>query len=101
MAHLAAPRYWPTWLGVGVMWLVAQLPLRMQFALGRAIGAIGHRFARARRHIARTNIALCFPELDDARATTLVRRDFHFHRYRGGRNRDGVVRRHRAAATGA
>ena len=38
---LAAPRYWLTWLGVGLMWLVARLPLRAQFALGRAIGAVG------------------------------------------------------------
>ena len=67
--NLAAPRYWHTWLGVGVMWVVAQLPLRLQFALGSAIGAVGFRFARARRHIARTNIALCFPELTNARAT--------------------------------
>ena len=73
---LAAPRYWFTWLGVGLMWLVARLPLRAQFALGRAIGAVGHRFARARRHIATTNIALCFPELDTASRDALVREIF-------------------------
>ena len=73
---LAAPQYWPTWLGVGLMWLVAQLPLRVQFALGHAIGAIGHRFARGRRHIARTNIALCFPDLDERARDELVHRIF-------------------------
>jgi len=75
-SNLAAPRYWPTWFGVGVMWFVAQLPLRAQFGLGRAIGAIGYRFARGRRHIARTNIALCFPELDPGAREALVRKTF-------------------------
>ena len=73
---IAALRYWPTWIGVGAMWLVAHLPLRMQFAIGRLIGALGYRFARARRHIAQTNIALCFPELDLAARNELVRRIF-------------------------
>lgn len=73
---LAAPRYWPTWVGVGVMWLVARLPLGVQFALGRAIGAIGYRFARARRHIATVNIELCFRELDASARDALVRRIF-------------------------
>ncbi len=75
-SNLAAPRYWPTWLGVVVMWFIAQLPLRLQLALGGAIGAIGHRFARDRRHIARTNIALCFPELNEHARDELVRQIF-------------------------
>src|SRR5690606_37128356 len=28
------PRWWPTWLGIAAMWLVAQLPLRLQWWLG-------------------------------------------------------------------
>jgi Kdo2-lipid IVA lauroyltransferase/acyltransferase len=73
---LAAPRYWPTWVGVAVMWLVARLPLGVQFALGRAIGAIGYRVAPARRHIATVNVQLCFPELDATARDALVRRIF-------------------------
>jgi len=72
----AAPRYWPTWIGVGVMWFGARLPIRMQFWLGRVIGALGYRFARERRHVARVNIALCFPELDAADREALVERTF-------------------------
>jgi KDO2-lipid IV(A) lauroyltransferase len=75
-SNLAAPRYWLTWLGVGVMWLVARLPLPLQFALGSAIGAVGYRFARSRRHIARTNIGLCFPELGERARDDLVRQVF-------------------------
>ena len=73
---IASPRYWPTWIGFGAMWLVARLPIALQFRLGRAIGAAGHRFAKARRHIAETNVRLCFPELDAAARDQLVRRIF-------------------------
>jgi Kdo2-lipid IVA lauroyltransferase/acyltransferase len=72
----AAPRYWPTWIGVGVMWLVARLPIAVQFWLGRMIGALGYRIARQRRHIARVNLALCFPQLDAAEREDLLRRTF-------------------------
>ncbi|HDO33931.1 MAG TPA: lipid A biosynthesis lauroyl acyltransferase, partial [Chromatiales bacterium] len=33
-----APRYWPTWLGVGLMWCLAQLPYSAQVRLGRTLG---------------------------------------------------------------
>lgn len=73
---IASPRYWPTWIGFGAMWLVARLPIALQFRLGRLIGAAGHRFAKARRHIAETNVRLCFPELGAAARAELVRRIF-------------------------
>jgi Kdo2-lipid IVA lauroyltransferase/acyltransferase len=73
---IASPRYWPTWIGVGAMWLIARLPLRLQFSLGRLIGVLGYRFASARRHIARTNVELCLPELDAEARDDLVQRVF-------------------------
>ena len=35
---LAAPRWWPTWIGAGLLWCCAQLPLPVQRGIGRAIG---------------------------------------------------------------
>lgn len=70
------PRYWPVWLGVGFVRLVNLLPLRAQMALGRAIGRIGHFFARRDRRIAAINIGMCLPELDARQRRTLVRRQF-------------------------
>ncbi|HVF36080.1 MAG TPA: LpxL/LpxP family Kdo(2)-lipid IV(A) lauroyl/palmitoleoyl acyltransferase [Candidatus Saccharimonadia bacterium] len=71
---LLHPRHWPMWLGVAALWLLAQLPLPLQRAVGAAIGALAHVFARARREIAALNIALCYPELDaDGRASLLER----------------------------
>ena len=32
------PRFWPVWLLLGLGWSVAQLPFRLQLALGRGLG---------------------------------------------------------------
>ena len=55
------PRFWPLWLGLGLLWLVAQLPYSILVRLGRLIGSVMYIFARDRRHIAARNLALCFP----------------------------------------
>src|SRR5262249_43144698 len=73
---VAAPRHWPPRLGFGPLWTAARLPVRMQFWLGRLIGRLGYRFARHRRHIAATNIALCLPELDAVQRAELLRANF-------------------------
>jgi len=69
---LLAPRQWPAWLGVAVIWLIARLPQGALMWLGRRLGALVLRIPSARRHIAETNIALCFPELDAAARAALV-----------------------------
>lgn len=73
---LFAPRYWPTWLVLGCFALISALPWRMQLACGRLIGRLAHRFARRRRRIAESNVALCLPELDAAAQRRLVAEHF-------------------------
>ena len=70
------PRQWPSWLGIGLAWLVARLPWAVQRPLGRGVGALLYRLLRDRRHVARRNIALCFPELDASRQEALARANF-------------------------
>lgn len=70
---LAHPRYWPLWLALSLVWLVAQLPWRVLQGLGRALGHLLWRLARSRRETARTNISLCFPELSPAEQEALAR----------------------------
>ena len=43
--HFWQPRYWPIWLGVGMLRLVVMLPRRGQLWVARRIGG---RFARSR-----------------------------------------------------
>lgn len=69
---LLAPRHWPAWLGVGVIWLIARLPYPWLMGLGRLLGALVRRVPSPRRRVAETNIALCFPELDARAQAQLV-----------------------------
>ncbi len=62
-----------TYLGITVIRLLAMLPLRVQFRLGGLLGRLTYHLAPHRRHIAETNVRLCFPELDDSAQQALVR----------------------------
>ena len=73
MRRLIAVRHWPVWLGIGVAWLVARLPVPWLMRLGGAFGALGWRLATRRRRIAETNLALCFPELSAEQRAVLAR----------------------------
>lgn len=57
------PRYWPVWVGMGLLRLVCLLPHGAALAIGRVLGRIAHRLGGSRRAIVRRNIELCFPEL--------------------------------------
>ncbi|WP_111655610.1 LpxL/LpxP family Kdo(2)-lipid IV(A) lauroyl/palmitoleoyl acyltransferase [Isoalcanivorax indicus] len=71
---LAHPRYWGTWCVVGLIWLIGQLPWNALLALGRGLGRLVWRIGGNRRHIACTNIDLCFPDLPEAERRDLARR---------------------------
>ncbi len=71
-----APRFWLTWLLLGIMWLIAQLPYRAQRAIGNILGRIMYHASPWRRHIAAVNLRLCFPELSVPERATLLRRHF-------------------------
>jgi KDO2-lipid IV(A) lauroyltransferase len=71
-----SPRYWPTWIGLGVLWLIVQLPYRVLYYLGQFLGHILLYLAKRRRHITETNIKLCFPELGIEQQNKLVLKNF-------------------------
>lgn len=63
-------------LALGVLRSISWLPLGTAQALGRGLGRLAwHGSARA-RHIARTNLALCFPEHDAHWRDSVARRSF-------------------------
>ena len=67
------PKYWKTWLGLGVMYVLAHLPKGLNVFAGKLTGYLLYYFGKRRRHITRTNIKLCFPELSDAEQHKLVK----------------------------
>ncbi|UUW73394.1 lipid A biosynthesis lauroyl acyltransferase [Pseudomonas oryzihabitans] len=70
------PRYWPLWLGLGLLWLLVQLPYGVLLRLAQGLGWIFYHVARQRRAIARRNLELCFPQLDERARDRLLRRNF-------------------------
>jgi KDO2-lipid IV(A) lauroyltransferase len=74
--HFWQPRYWPVWIGVGLLKLVFWLPQPARMAIGRWLGLVLMRVAGSRRRIAERNIAICFPELTPGDQALLTRRHF-------------------------
>ena len=75
-AALLHPRYWPSWLGIGVLWLVVQLPYPVISRLGNAIGRLAMRLMRRRAQIAYRNLELCFPHKSEAERHEMVVKNF-------------------------
>ncbi len=75
-AHLLAPRHWLTWLGLGLLRLVERLPFAMILRTGRALGRAVYRLPLRYRRIARTNIALCLPELSAVEQEKYIKAHF-------------------------
>lgn len=59
---LLSPRHWPTWLLLGLLWVVGRCPRVLRFALGGALGHLAMATNAKRRQIAKTNLEWCFPE---------------------------------------
>jgi KDO2-lipid IV(A) lauroyltransferase len=70
---LLSPRYWLSWLGLGLVWLIGRLPYRALFALGRALGTLTVHLPGERRHVAQRNLELCLPHLSPAERSDLLR----------------------------
>ncbi|PAU87887.1 lipid A biosynthesis lauroyl acyltransferase [Pseudomonas sp. WN033] len=75
-ARLVHPRYWPLWLGLGVLWLITRLPYPLLLRLGRVLGWAMYHLMRERRSIARINLQLCLPDWSEAQREALVRENF-------------------------
>jgi KDO2-lipid IV(A) lauroyltransferase len=68
------PKYWVTWVGLGMMRMVELLPFPAQRRVGNAIGALLRCLPLSYLRIARRNIALCLPELSEAERESLLSR---------------------------
>ncbi|MBI3772464.1 MAG: LpxL/LpxP family Kdo(2)-lipid IV(A) lauroyl/palmitoleoyl acyltransferase [Gammaproteobacteria bacterium] len=70
------PRYWLLWLGLGLLRLSCFLPYRGLLLLGSVTGDLMYWLLPRRRHIAATNLLLCFPELSLSERQALLRQNF-------------------------
>ncbi|EPJ3300145.1 kdo(2)-lipid IV(A) palmitoleoyltransferase, partial [Klebsiella variicola] len=56
--NLLHPRHWLTWSGLGLLWLLVQLPYPVLHILGSGLGKISRPFLKRREGIASRNIEL-------------------------------------------
>ncbi|MFP1980615.1 Kdo(2)-lipid IV(A) acyltransferase [Lonsdalea quercina] len=73
---LLHPRYWLTWLGIGILYLVVLLPYPVIYRLGTLLGRLSMPILKHRVQITRRNLELCFPDMSAEKREALVRSNF-------------------------
>ncbi len=71
-----APKYWPTWLGLGLLRLSLLLPYPALILLANLLGRLGHGLMPERRRITRANLRACFPDKSEREIRRLGRQSF-------------------------
>ena len=56
------PRFWPMWLFIAFLRLLALLPYTWLLRTGRLIGSTLQLLSRKRNRVAEINLQLCFPD---------------------------------------
>ena len=70
------PRYWPTWIGIVALMLIAWMPLAIRTRTGQLLGYLTWVFGKERRYITTVNIGIAFPDLDAPAQQELVKQSF-------------------------
>lgn len=76
LSDYRGPRYWPAWVGFGLMRLLHVLPSTLQRALARALGRLAWLVARRERRTTLTNLRLTHPTWTEAKRRELGRQHF-------------------------
>ncbi|HBY88194.1 MAG TPA: lipid A biosynthesis lauroyl acyltransferase [Colwellia sp.] len=70
------PKYWLTWLGVFILYTISWLPFKLQLFMGRMLGRLLMKIGSKRKHVALTNLRLCFPEKSEDELQVLLKKNF-------------------------
>jgi len=71
-----APKYWPTWVGLGFLRVFERLPHPWLLRAGHFIGWLARRLPLNYIQVARCNLRLCLPELSERERERLLERHF-------------------------
>ncbi|MDG1851501.1 MAG: lipid A biosynthesis acyltransferase, partial [Gammaproteobacteria bacterium] len=69
-------KFWPTWLGLGLLCIIVWMPFPVRLKTGEVLGLLTYWLGKERRYITEINIALCFPELNEQDKSQLVKNCF-------------------------
>lgn len=70
------PKYWITWIGIGMMYLMSFLPQKAKMGLATMLGTLMYKKGGVRLVVTRANIQACFPELTEKEQEDLIRESF-------------------------
>ncbi len=71
-----APRWWPTWIGYGLMRTIGALPWSALSALSRVLAVIAWYAARRDRRVTLVNLRLAYPDKTERERRAIARRHF-------------------------
>ena len=75
-AAMLSPRYFLTWLGMGLLYLTSLLPIQLQLFLGQLLGLILYASGTHRKKIVEVNLKLCFPNITEGTRKVMVKEVF-------------------------
>ena len=73
---LLHPRYWPTWIALGMLRLFEPLPYSVLVWLGRRVGGVMRHLPLSFVRVARRNLEMCFPGETVAAREEILREHF-------------------------
>lgn len=72
-ARLLSPRYWLSWLALGLLFVLAFVPVCLRDKLADWLTPLVLRFSKKQVYIANTNLDICFPALSEAERQVILR----------------------------
>ncbi len=73
---LLHPRYWLTWIGLSIFFMLTFLPMSAIDWLGLRLGKVAASKNKKRFNIVKTNLSLCFPDKNNAEIESMVVKHF-------------------------
>ncbi|TCJ89311.1 lysophospholipid acyltransferase family protein [Cocleimonas flava] len=77
-ASLMHPKYWLTWVGLGIFYLISYMPASVRHMVGRRIGSFMYRSPR-RRNTVISNLEIAFPELSSEALEDLAQKNMEWY----------------------
>ncbi|WP_392561627.1 LpxL/LpxP family Kdo(2)-lipid IV(A) lauroyl/palmitoleoyl acyltransferase [Orbus sturtevantii] len=74
--QLLHPRYWLTWLGIGLLYVLVLLPYPIIYQLGKYLGLFAYKMIGKRKETARQNLKLCFPNYSVSEREKMLHQNF-------------------------
>jgi lipid A biosynthesis lauroyl/palmitoleoyl acyltransferase len=76
---LLHPRFWLTWIGLSIVFVISLMPQVLRHFLGRFVGYLIYKKNTKRYHIVSINIKIAFPELDSTLQEQLVKQHLQWY----------------------